>query len=91
MNEPNPMVMLDLLKDVIGPAVKAVSKMHGFIHKRTDVEINGVKGFLVWDFILYNEITFDDINGNIYSFFSSFSDKDTEREWNKLVDKYSIK
>jgi len=82
--------VIELLRDVIGPAVTYISRMHGIVHKRTTAEINGVKGFLVWDYIIYNEITFDDVNGNIYSFFSSISDKETEDEWNKLVEKYGI-
>ena len=91
MNEKiNSKDVIILLKDVIGPVVKEVSRMHGIVHKRTDVEINGVKGFLVWDFIVYNEITFDDMNGKIYSFFNSFSDEDTEAEWNRLVEKYGV-
>lgn len=91
MGKINPNGVLLLLKDVVGPVVKEVSRMHGIVYKRTDIEINGVKGFLVWDFIVYNEITFDDMNGKVYSFFSSFSDEDTEAEWNKLIAKYGIK
>ena len=91
MGEMKPMDVLLLLKDVIGPIVKEVSREHGIVHKRTDAEINGVKGFLVWDYILYNEITFDDMDGKIYSFYKSFSDDETEAKWNELVAKYEAK
>ena len=37
-----------------------------------------------------NEITFDDAEGNIMSFFTSASDDKTEAEWNQLVKKYGI-
>lgn len=84
----NPMDVLTILMEVI-PAVKVVSRMHGIVHKRTDAEVNGVKGFLVWDYIIYNEITFDDMEGNIYSFFSSSSDEETQAEWDRLVKKYT--
>ena len=57
----------------------------------TEAEINGIRGFLVWDFIVYNEITFDDAEGNIMSFFTSMSDDETEAEWNRLVRKYGVK
>ena len=63
----------------------------GHCSARVEAGFNGVKGFLVWDFIIYNEITFDDMDGHIYSFFSSISDEETEAEWNKLVSKYSMK
>ncbi len=90
MAEINPNDVLAILKEVL-PLVKQVSRMHGVVHKRVDAEINGMKGFLVWDFILYNEITFDDMEGNIFSFFNSFSDEETEIEWNKLVKMYSLR
>jgi len=65
-----------------------LAKIHGKIHKRVDAEINGVKGFLVWDFIIYNEIFFEDMNGHMFSFFSSMSDEKTQSEWDELVKKY---
>lgn len=40
---------------------------------------------------MYNEITFDDAEGNIISLFTSISDKATKAEWNRLVDEYGIK
>ena len=67
-----------------------VSKIHGFIHKKPEAEINGIRGFLVWDFIVYNEITFDDAEGNIMPFFTSISDDETEAEWDRLVKKYGV-
>ncbi len=83
------MAVLAVIQELI-PTAKAISKTHGFIHKRTEAEINGIKGFLVWDFIVYNEITFDDAEGNIMSFFTSISDAETEAEWNRLVKKYGV-
>lgn len=82
---------LELLREVV-PGVEEIFKtpIHGVVHKRTTAEINGVKGFLVWDFIIYNEITFDDMDGRCYSFFNSVSDEETELKWNELVAKYGI-
>ena len=82
-------LVLRLLSEVL-PVVKEIFRAHGFVHKRETVEINGAKGFLVWDFIIYNEITFDDMDGNCYSFFTSVSDEETEEKWNELVVKYGI-
>lgn len=69
---------------------KGVKSTYGFIHKRTTAEVNGKTGFLIWDYILYNEISFQDEEGNIISFFHSASDEKTEAEWNNLVEKYGI-
>lgn len=74
----------------LGKIIERASKTHGFVHKRAEAEINGIRGFLVWDFIVYNEITFDDAEGNIMSFFTSMSDDETEAEWNRLVRKYGV-
>ena len=70
--------------------LREAPKIHGFIHKRVEAEINGIHGFLVWDYIAYNEITFDDDKGNVMSFFTSISDKETEARWNELIDMYGI-
>lgn len=84
------MAVLAVIQELV-PAAKVISKTHGFIHKRAEAEINGIRGFLVWDFVIYNEITFDDAEGNIMSFFTSVSDDKTEAEWNRLVEKYGVK
>lgn len=83
----NKELVFELVKGAI-PLAKEVTKMYGVVHRRTTAEINGVKGFLIWDFMVYNEITFQDMNGNIYSCFNSFSDIKTEEEWDRLVNKY---
>ncbi len=83
------MAVLAIIQQLI-PEAKKISKAHGFVHKRAEAEINGIRGFLVWDFIVYNEITFDDTEGNIMSFFTSTSDDKTEVEWNRLVRKYGV-
>lgn len=80
---------LDAIRELI-PVVEKISRLHGFIHKRKPARINGVEGFLVWDYIVWNEITFDDMNGNMYSFFSSMSDKKTKKKWKKLVKEYGV-
>ena len=83
------MAVLAIIQQLI-PEAKKISKAHGFVHKRAEAEINGIRGFLVWDFIVYNEITFDDSEENIMSFFTSMSDDETEAEWNRLVKKYGV-
>ena len=66
------------------------SKVWGRICKITNAEIYGIRGHLVWDSITYNEISFDALDGNIISLFTSTSGKKTEVEWNRLANKYGI-
>lgn len=69
---------------------KVVKETYGFIHKQTLAEVNGEKGFLIWDFIIYNEITFKTMDGVIISLFTSISNKETEAEWNRLEQKFGV-
>lgn len=63
---------------------------YGFIHKSVPAIINDEKGFLIWDYILYNEITFKSEQGEIWSFFTSVSDKETQDVWNELEKKFGM-
>lgn len=78
--------------EVVIKGVKLVEEnyknQYGFIHKRVPAIINGEKGFLIWDYILYNEITFKSEQGEIWSFFTSASDKETQVVWEELEKKY---
>lgn len=76
--------------EIIEVILNVVKRQYGFIHKQTIAEFNGVKGFLIWDFIFWNEITFKDMDGNIFSLFHSISDKETEKMWEELSKKYGI-
>ena len=75
---------------IMGDILKNLSRVHGIIHKQTMAEFNGVKGFLIWDYIIWNEITFDDMEGNSYSLFSSISDNGTEKVWEELSKRYGV-
>ena len=76
--------------DAAGKLIDRVGPIYGSVHKCTTAVINGKKGFLVWDSIVWNEITFQDEDGKIMPFFTSMSDKETEKEWNDLVKKYGV-
>lgn len=82
--------LITVLKEA-EPLIKSAKKEHGPVRKRIEAERNGKKGELVWDHFLYNEITFDDVDGKITSLFTNSSDKVTECEWNKLAKKYEVK
>lgn len=82
--------ILELLKEVISEVVKLRKGPYGIIHKGEPVMINGVSGFLIWDYIIWNEITFEDRDGNQYSLFNSISDNATEKRWNELVERFGV-
>ena len=69
------------MRDWMEQVKKAAGRTYGLIHKSTAAEIHGVKGFLIWDYILYNEITFKDNNENIVSLYRGLSDRETEERW----------
>lgn len=79
-----------LLVGALPEIVQILSKTYGVIHKQTQAEINGVQGFLIWDYILFNEITFKDMNENIYSLFKSADNSETEKKWDELEKKYGV-
>lgn len=67
-----------------------LSKQHGFIHDSAPARFGDKTGRLVWDYILYNEITFDSDDGKIISLFTSVSDKETKMRWDILTSKYGL-
>ena len=86
-------------KEILGVALEAipiekilkyVSKQFGAIHRTEAITINGDKGFLIWDYILFNEITFVISSTNQYiSMFTSISDSKTEEWFNEILRKNS--
>ena len=68
-----------------------ISKVHGFVHDSIPACFGDEKGRLVWDYILYNEITFDSDKGKVISLFTSISDKETQKRWDLLVQQYGIR
>ena len=86
---------------MLGPVLKAIpwaklisvaQRTNMIIDKRAEAEINGVRGFLIWDHLLYHEISFDamDGSGNVLSFYTSRSKEEIKAEWNRLVDRYGL-
>lgn len=68
------------------------SKPYGIVHKRDLVEINGKRGWLVWDYILYNELTFEEADtGKKISLMTGFSDDRIEKEYNRWLSQYGVK
>lgn len=52
--------------------------------------MNGQKGRIVWDYIIWNELTFENEQGEKASLFTSMSDTETKEKFDLLVDKYGI-
>lgn len=71
--------------------VKTLCPTFGFIHRTEPIKYGEELGFLVWDYVLYNEITFISIDKKIVQrLFNSTSDKETEEEFNKLVKQFKL-
>ncbi len=75
----------DILKEVL----KIASRTYGFIHKSTPAIINDETGFLIWDYIIYNELTFlNSQTGKIISLYTSLLDEKMEKKYNEFAEKY---
>ena len=86
--------LLDSLANVASGIVDFAGEMkgkYGFIHKQAIIKYRGKEGRLVWDYILFNELTFEDSEtGKQYSLGMSASDKKTEAIFNELVSRYGV-
>ncbi len=77
--------------DTIGQVAGSLKDKYGIIHKQAFIKYHGKEGRLVWDYIIANELTFEDSEtGEQYSLGISMSDKKTEKLFNELVDRYGI-
>lgn len=75
-------------------AMKNVAKELGFqkIEKCCEVVKDGEKGLLVWDYAIWNEISFFSYeHRKRESLFKELSDIKTEKEYQRLVQKYAIR
>lgn len=85
-------VIKELAEFALVETIEAIKKKkYGIIHKKAPVKYNGIEGNLVWDFILFNELTFEEKEtGEKHSIKISASDKETEEIFNSFVEKYGI-
>ena len=66
-------------------------KPFGIVHKTAPLNYGGELGILVWDYVIWNELTFvDHRTKSKQSLFNSFSDSDTEEKFNELVCTYGV-
>lgn len=76
---------------LVTEAIKTTKRTYGVVHKSTPAVMNGDKGFLIWDYILYHELTFLNAEtGNMKSLYLSFSNRKMEERYNELKVKYGI-
>ena len=82
-------VVPDLLFNGIKTVIR--EKPYGIIKKRARICYDGIKGDLVWDALLFNEITFEDEETHTKrSFGLKWDDEKTEKEFDEIVKKYGI-
>ena len=78
---------------IVAEIVKWIAdkKPFGIVHKTAPVNYGGRPGLLVWDYIVWNELTFvDGETKEKQSLFNSGDDKKTEAEFNRIVSQYGI-
>lgn len=64
-------------------------KPYGIVHKSARIHYGKQSGRLVWDYIIWNELTFeDDDTHRKISLMNNLSDKKTEEMFDELVSKY---
>lgn len=66
-------------------------KPYGIVHESAFVDIEGQKGRIVWDYIIWNELTFEVTEtGKKLSLLSGRSDAETKEKFDELVSKYGV-
>ena len=82
-------VVPDLLFNGIKTVIR--EKPYGIIKKRARICYDGIKGDLVWDALLFNEITFHDDQAQTHrSFGLNTHDAKTQKQFDQIEKKYGI-
>lgn len=93
--DPQLLAFLALATDKILGIVEGIIKEapYGFIYDTCEKVIVGdVEGRLVWDYVVWNELTFEEKNtGKKRSLYSSISDKETRKRFDAFVERYGVK
>lgn len=76
---------------LVKEAIRIATRTYGIVHKSTPAIMNGCKGFIIWDYILYNELTFlNSETGEIVSLYHSLSDEKMEKRYQEFAHKYGV-
>lgn len=78
------------IKETVFEILDRAERTYGVIHDSIPAEINGEKGFLIWDYILYNELTFLNQGGKITSLYTSISDDKMKAKFDEYKEKYGL-
>ena len=80
---------MDFIKDIANWVAK--EKPFGIVHDAHPIKLDGKSGLLVWDYIVWNELTFvDSDTKEKQSLFNNISDKKTREKFDEYVSKYGI-
>ncbi|MBR1556011.1 MAG: hypothetical protein IJ644_11565 [Oscillospiraceae bacterium] len=85
--------LISILEKLLGSTIDIVEYVikeepYGFIEKRKFLEINQKQYMLTWDYILYNEITLEELEtGQQLTLWSGRSDKKAKKKFKKIYSK----
>lgn len=87
--------IIEILGPIIGEEIKICSreKPYGIVKERIPVKIFEKSGWVVWDYIIWNELTFEYVEEDKtvkMSLFQDISDRKTEERLRKIEEKYGI-
>ena len=78
-----------MIKEILEWCAK--NKPFGVVHKTAPIHYGGEDGILVWDWVIWNELTFvDRATKSKQSLFNSISDTATQEKFDEIVSKYGI-
>jgi len=82
----------DVMREsLLKEALKFASRTYGIIHKATPAFMNNYNGFLIWDFQVYNELTFfNSETKDFISLYHSVLDEKMESMFYEFAEKYGI-
>ena len=87
--------MDEVIKLLIDAGFEVVKKVisdgpYMIVEDSAFVCVGGKKGRIVWDYLVYNELTFETDDGVKYQLYTGFSDKETKKRFDAFVSKYGI-
>lgn len=79
----------DAEEKILEEALKIASRKYGTIFKVTPASMSNNRGYLIWDFLIYNELTFLNAEkGKILSLYHSVLDEKMEIMYYEFAEKY---
>lgn len=71
--------------------LKTIDDGFGFIERREPIIYDGIPGALVWDYVIYNEITFvERETGKKHRLYTNIDDGETRLRYDEYLEKYGI-